>query len=66
LADDWHALPAEGVLQRLDTSPLCLHPDEAKARLARAGQKHRAWAFWNSKVSFNYLPNIKGSQWDAT
>ncbi len=35
--DDWHSLPVEGALQRLETSPAGLRPDEAKARLARHG-----------------------------
>ncbi|MGI0148996.1 MAG: cation-translocating P-type ATPase, partial [Thermoplasmata archaeon] len=37
MADDWHALPAEAVLQRLDASPLGLSGDEARERLARVG-----------------------------
>ena len=35
--DDWHSFPVEAVLQRLETSPAGLRPDEAKARLARHG-----------------------------
>lgn len=37
MADDWHALSAEAVLQRLDASPLGLNTEEATRRLARFG-----------------------------
>jgi len=37
MADDWHALGAEAVLQRLDASPLGLTSHEAAERLARVG-----------------------------
>ncbi len=37
MADDWHAIPAEAVLQRLDASPLGLTSREARDRLARVG-----------------------------
>ena len=37
MADDWHSLPAEAVLQRLDASPLGLTPAEAVRRLDRYG-----------------------------
>lgn len=37
MADDWHALPAEAVLQRLDASPLGLTSREAQARFERVG-----------------------------
>lgn len=37
MADDWHALPADAVLQRLDTSSLGLSSEEAQKRLARVG-----------------------------
>jgi len=37
MADDWHALRAEAVLQRLDSSPLGLTSREASQRLARFG-----------------------------
>src|SRR2546428_465411 len=37
MADDWHALRAEAVLQRLDSSPLGLTSREAAQRLSRFG-----------------------------
>src|SRR3989442_835314 len=37
MADDWHALRAEAVLQRLDSSPLGLTSREASQRLSRFG-----------------------------
>jgi len=37
MADDWHALSAEAVLQRLDASHLGLSSEEARKRLARSG-----------------------------
>jgi len=37
MADHWHALPAEAVLQRLDASPLGLTTRDARARLERVG-----------------------------
>src|SRR2546425_5166687 len=37
MADDWHALRAEAVLQKLDSSPLGLDSQEAARRLARFG-----------------------------
>jgi len=37
MVDDWHALPAEAVLQRLDASSLGLSSEEARKRLARVG-----------------------------
>lgn len=37
MADDWHALPAEAVLQKLDSSPLGLTSREAAERLRRIG-----------------------------
>src|SRR5437867_3499717 len=37
MADDWHSLPAEAVLQRLDASPLGLTPVEAGRRLSHYG-----------------------------
>ena len=38
MADDWHSLPAETVLQRLDTSSSGLSAAEAAKRLAKYGQ----------------------------
>lgn len=35
MAETWHALRAEEVLDRLDSSPLGLDPDESRRRLAR-------------------------------
>ncbi len=35
--DDWHAIPFEAVLQRLESSPAGLPPDEARARLSTYG-----------------------------
>src|SRR5256885_8516052 len=37
MADDWHSLPADAVLRRLDASPLGLDSQEAARRLARFG-----------------------------
>src|SRR5256886_529089 len=37
MADDWHSLPADAVLRRLDASPLGLNSQEAARRLARFG-----------------------------
>src|SRR5438552_16480677 len=37
MADDWHALRAEAVLQRLDSAPLGLTSREASGRLSRFG-----------------------------
>src|SRR5437016_5511779 len=37
MADDWHALRAEAVLQRLDSAPLGLTSREASERLSRFG-----------------------------
>jgi len=37
MADDWHSLPADAVLKRLDASPLGLDSQEAARRLARFG-----------------------------
>src|SRR5256712_7615588 len=37
MADDWHALRAEAVLQKLDSSPLGLTSREAAQRLSRFG-----------------------------
>src|SRR5438132_4258119 len=37
MADDWHSLPADAVLKRLDASPLGLDAEEAARRLARFG-----------------------------
>lgn len=37
MADDWHALPAEAALQRLDASPLGLTTHEARERFERFG-----------------------------
>src|SRR2546425_10569871 len=37
MADDWHALRAEAVLQKLDSSPLGLTSREAAERLSRFG-----------------------------
>ncbi len=37
MADDWHALRSEAVLQRLQSSPLGLTSRESAARLARVG-----------------------------
>src|SRR2546423_14249594 len=37
MADDWHSLPADAVLRRLDGSPLGLNSQEAARRLARFG-----------------------------
>jgi len=37
MADDWHALPAEAALQRLDASPLGLSAAVARERLVRYG-----------------------------
>src|SRR5437879_10154859 len=39
MADDWHSLPADAVLKRLDASPLGLDSQEAARRLARFGAK---------------------------
>src|SRR2546427_13086095 len=41
MADDWHALRPEAVLQRLESLPLGLTTREAAARLARVGPKER-------------------------
>ncbi len=37
MPDDWHAVPTEEVLERLESSSLGLDRDEAKSRLARHG-----------------------------
>src|SRR5438876_11324813 len=37
MADDWHSLPADAVLKRLDASPLGLDSREAARRLSRFG-----------------------------
>src|SRR5438046_8072530 len=37
MADDWHSLPADAVLKRLDASPLGLDSQEAARRLSRFG-----------------------------
>src|SRR5437899_10692255 len=37
MADDWHALRPEAVLQRLESSPIGLTTRESAARLARVG-----------------------------
>ncbi len=37
MADDWHALPAEAALRRLESAPQGLSPQEAAVRLARYG-----------------------------
>ncbi len=37
MGESWHALRAEEVLDRLDSSPLGIGPEEAKRRLARHG-----------------------------
>src|SRR3989440_4755199 len=37
MADDWHSLPADAVLRRLDASPLGLNSQEAARRLSRFG-----------------------------
>ena len=37
MADDWHALSVEAVLQRLEASDLGLSSEEARKRLARSG-----------------------------
>src|SRR5881409_3111602 len=37
MADDWHALRAEAVLQKLDSSPLGLTSRQAAERLSRFG-----------------------------
>src|SRR5207245_8904217 len=37
MADDWHALPPEAGLQRLESSPIGLTTRESAARLARVG-----------------------------
>src|SRR5437667_2884820 len=35
MADEWHSLPADDVLRRLDASPLGLNASDAARRLAR-------------------------------
>src|SRR2546421_4607738 len=37
MADDWHSLPADAVLRRLDASPLGLNSQDAARRLVRFG-----------------------------
>jgi len=37
MADEWHSLPADDVLRRLDASPLGLNASDAARRLARIG-----------------------------
>ena len=37
MADEWHSLPADDVLRRLDASPLGLNASDAARRLARFG-----------------------------
>src|SRR5207247_9430747 len=41
MADDWHALRAEAVLQKLDSSPLGLTSREAAERRTRFGPNER-------------------------
>ncbi|HKW42928.1 MAG TPA: HAD-IC family P-type ATPase [Thermoplasmata archaeon] len=48
MAHDWHALPAEAVLQSLDASPLGLTTRDARSRLERVGPNELVQA---SKIS---------------